>query len=90
MQDETASRESIAQKLLNHLKDGNTITALEALKRFGCMRLSARIYNLRNMGHIIESKYEKSEQTGKAYSRYKLIKDAQGKVYPSMFQPEQN
>lgn len=32
------------------LNAGNTITSLEALSRFGCMRLASRINDLRNRG----------------------------------------
>lgn len=39
--------------ILEHLESGNSITALEALHRFGCFRLSGRIYDLKNKGHKI-------------------------------------
>lgn len=32
----------------SYLLEGNSLTALEALVKFGCLRLSARIYDLRN------------------------------------------
>lgn len=41
--------------ILAHLRAGNTITGLEALSRFGCARLAARIYDLKNGGHNIKS-----------------------------------
>lgn len=34
---------------------GNSLTALQALNRFGCARLAARIDDLRNAGMPIES-----------------------------------
>lgn len=45
---------SQSQQILRHLKAGHRITPLDALKRFGCMRLGARIYDLRQLGHRIE------------------------------------
>ena len=36
------------QKILKYLKEGNRITALEALKMFGCFRLASRISDLRH------------------------------------------
>lgn len=33
--------------ILAHLRSGKTITQIEAYKSFGCTRLSARIYDLR-------------------------------------------
>lgn len=38
------------------LNNGNTITALEALKRFNCMRLSSRIWDLKERGMNIQKK----------------------------------
>lgn len=42
-------------QLLKHLLGGGTTTSLDALKRFGCLRLAARVYDLRNRGHQIRS-----------------------------------
>lgn len=41
-------RQSVNQcsQILNYLKRGKSITPLEALRYFGCMRLQARIYDL--------------------------------------------
>ena len=36
--------------LLQHLKMGGTITALEAVNLYGCMRLASRICDLRKIG----------------------------------------
>ena len=41
-------------QILGHLKKGKPITPLEALEKFGCWRLSARIYDLRK-NYIIET-----------------------------------
>jgi hypothetical protein len=58
--------------ILNHLQTGATISGLEALNRFGCFRLGARIHELKKAGYPIESKKVKSEN-GKHYSQYSLI-----------------
>ncbi len=42
------------KRILKHLKKGLSITPLSALRLFGCMRLAARIYELRQAGHDIE------------------------------------
>jgi hypothetical protein len=39
--------------ILQHLEQGRTITAIEALVLFGCFRLAARIKELRDAGHNI-------------------------------------
>lgn len=40
--------------ILNHLERGKDLTALGALNLFGCLRLAARIAELRDMGYHIE------------------------------------
>lgn len=42
--------------ILRHLKTHKTgITQISALERYGCLRLSARISDLRQMGYVIKS-----------------------------------
>ena len=43
------------REILAHLKSGQTITALEALKFFGTLRLAARIKDLRDSGYQIHT-----------------------------------
>ena len=40
-------------QILSHLKKGKRITSLEAVPLFGCMRLAARIHDLRGKGYRI-------------------------------------
>jgi hypothetical protein len=42
-------------EILSFLKTRRQLTPLEALKRFGCMRLGARIWELKQDGHRIQS-----------------------------------
>ena len=42
--------------ILSHLSRRKSLTALQALERFGCFRLAARIYDLREGGYRIESR----------------------------------
>ena len=44
-------------RILKHLKAGKTITALQALRQFGCLRLSARILDLKKIGFEIEGQF---------------------------------
>lgn len=53
------------------LEGGNTITSLEALKRFGCMRLASRIWDLRDRGMDI-GKRRVVTPTGKTVVEYYL------------------
>jgi hypothetical protein len=41
------------EAILKHLKDGKTLTALEALHLFGSLALHSRISDLRQSGHNI-------------------------------------
>jgi hypothetical protein len=41
---------SQTDQILNYLKAGKAITPLGAIERFGCMRLAARVRDLRDMG----------------------------------------
>lgn len=60
--------------ILEHLEKNGSITPLEAQKLYGCMRLGARIWDLRHEGHeIIREIVEVSTRTGKArVARYRL------------------
>ena len=60
--------------ILAYLQAGNSITPLEALQRFGCMRLGARIYDLKGGGYPIITEMVKDERTGKRYARYSMVK----------------
>jgi hypothetical protein len=44
------------EEILECLKSGYKITPLEALNKFGCMRLGARIWDLKREGHPIKKK----------------------------------
>jgi hypothetical protein len=46
--------ESQNKAIKAHLKKGNSITAMQALKQFGCFRLAARIKNLKDEGMSIQ------------------------------------
>ena len=44
-------------KVLSYLRRGGRLTPKDALHMFGCFRLSARIFNLREAGWSIETEY---------------------------------
>lgn len=41
------------QKILNHLQQYGSISPLEAMAEYGCMRLASRISDLKRQGHPI-------------------------------------
>ena len=63
--------ETQKEAILRLLQSGKTITPLEALNLYGCYRLGARIWDLRNEGYVIRS--ENVKQGKKTFSSYKLI-----------------
>ncbi len=63
------------EQILNHLKK-KPITQLEALNLYGCMRLGARIFNLRAAGYNIKTvmKEYNGKHGKKVFAEYFLIK----------------
>ena len=57
--------------IAEYLENGYSITALEALQMFGCMRLASRICDLRDTGYNIATCKIKTE-TGKYVTEYTL------------------
>jgi hypothetical protein len=45
--EEAISTDSQSLKIIRHLAQGRTLTRLEALRRFGCINLPGRIFDLR-------------------------------------------
>jgi len=42
------------EQIFKHLSEGKRLTALEALDRFGCFRLGARVYDLKKQGYDVK------------------------------------
>ena len=59
---EKTQREAIA----TYLKSGKSLTALEALSKFGCMRLGARIWELKKEGKNIHKYTTQVGRNGEA------------------------
>ena len=47
------SNRTQTEAILAHLKSGKTITPMDALNLYGCMRLGARIFDIRAMGYNV-------------------------------------
>lgn len=58
-----------AQAILAHLQTGAKLTPLEALERFGTLRLAARIWDLRQAGHVINER-DVTLPNGKTVAQY--------------------
>jgi hypothetical protein len=64
-------KSSQRQAILDHLRSGQGITAWTALERYGCLRLAARIAELRESGYPIISEQLRLGQ-GKRVAMYRL------------------
>ena len=58
------------EKIKAYLTKGKAITPIDALNKFGCFRLSARIADLRNEGLNITTKYV--TKAGKTFASYSV------------------
>lgn len=66
------------EKILRHMKDHGSITALEAVSEYGIMRLASRIADLRHEGiaivsEVVKGKNRYGESTH--YARYRLAEE---------------
>lgn len=61
------------EAILAYMKEGNSITPIEALQKFGCLRLGARIWELIHWdGYLIYKEMIKDPKTGKRYASYSM------------------
>jgi hypothetical protein len=61
---------SQTEQIRKALLSGAEITPLEALQRFGCLRLAARVADLRAEGLQVETVADQAN--GKRFARYRL------------------
>lgn len=60
-------------KILNTLLSGESLTALDALGRFGTLRLAARINDIKKLGYDVKMKTIPTK-SGKKVAQYTLEK----------------
>lgn len=63
-------RLSQTKQIETYLKKGKALTPIVALKLFGCLRLAARVNDLRAQGLKIDSRIV--EKGGKRFAEYKV------------------
>lgn len=66
------SSQSQNKQILDYLQSGKSITQLEALQKFKCLRLSARIKDLRNRGYAIDDEFI-TVPSGKRVKQYFMV-----------------
>lgn len=62
---------SQAQKILHHLAHGHVLTPLSSLRLFDCLRLGARVYELKRRGWAIKTEIVRS-RSGKLIAAYSM------------------
>lgn len=64
------------ERILQYMRDFGSITQLEAIRDISCMRLGARIFDLKREGYAIEKEMETSKNRygeDTSYARYRLV-----------------
>lgn len=63
------------EKILQYMADEGSITPLDALREFNCMRLASRISDLKKAGFVVHKEMETAKnKRGESvrYARYRL------------------
>lgn len=69
------NRQTQCNRILEFMKTNGSITPMDAIRHMGCLRLSARIFDLKETGYDIhgELEYKENEEGEvKKYARYYL------------------
>lgn len=67
----TGTSKSQTDRILQWMLEGNAITPLDALERFGSFRLGARIAEIKAKGYLVYSEFVTGEN-GKKFKKYYL------------------
>ena len=65
-----------AERVLKYMRDFGSITQLEAIRDISCMRLGARIFDLKREGYAIKKETDSSKNRNgvdTSYARYRLV-----------------
>lgn len=76
--DTISDKTTQCKQILEYMDKHGSISSLEALVEFGCMRLSARIFDLRELGWNIRSIM--TTHNGKKFARYILVESMASKA----------
>ena len=64
------------ERIIQYIEEQGSITQLEALEQFGCMRLASRMCDIKKMGYNVTKRMEKKKNRyGEpiSYARYTII-----------------
>jgi hypothetical protein len=63
-------KQTQTSSIKDYLLDGNSLTSIEAFEKFGCTRLSARIFDMRKAGIQIKTEMVEGRNRYGSYCRY--------------------
>ena len=69
-------KKSQSEQILEYMQKNGSITALDAVLKFNCLRLAARIADLKSEGYAIRGEmetYKSQDGSTSHYKRYYLI-----------------
>jgi hypothetical protein len=49
------------ERILQYIEENGSITQLDALKEFGCMRLASRMSDIKKMGYPVKTEMERAK-----------------------------
>ena len=61
---------SQTDRILEYMLEGNSITPLEALEKFKCFRLGARIADIKSKGYLVYSEFVTTDSQKKVKRYY--------------------
>ena len=68
-------KKSQCERILNYIEENGSITQMDALREFGCMRLASRISDIKRQGIPVKRTMETSKNRygeSISYARYSL------------------
>ena len=71
-------KQTQCERILRHLRDYGSISSLEAISEYGCMRLASRINVLKRQGYNISSERGKSQNRygeTTSFAVYRLVEE---------------
>ena len=72
-----AEKLSQCERILDYIAENGSITQIDALREFGCMRLASRISDLKRQGIPIKRKMETAKNRygeSVSYARYSICR----------------
>ena len=74
---ETTAKLTQCERIIQYIAENGSITQLDALREFGCMRLASRISDIKKMGYAVDKRMEKAKNRygeSVSYARYTICR----------------